>query len=170
MGYILQGAGGIVGAAGAIQEGQAQAGAARYNAQVDLANASQARQNATIAGQAGEAQAGLESLRGKAQMGDIRATQGASGIDINSGSAKDVQMSASNINRLDAMTIRSNAVKEAYGYQTQALGHEAESLLKGYEAKAAIKGSKVKAASTFLSGTGDAMSSYAMTGAGGGVF
>ena len=41
-------------------------------------------------------------------------------VDVNLGSALDVQADAAYLGELDALTIRNNAAKEAYGYEVQA--------------------------------------------------
>ena len=112
--------GGILSAFGSISSGIAnekmfdyQASIARLNEQID-------KQNATFASEAGEQQAFQSGLRGKQQMGQIVAAQGASGLDVNSGSAKQVQTSQGTITRLNSDVIRSNAAKTAYSYETQA--------------------------------------------------
>lgn len=42
------------------------------------------------------------------------------GVDVNRGSALDVQADAAYLGELDALTIRNNAAKEAWGYRMQA--------------------------------------------------
>lgn len=159
-GAVAQGVGGVIGAFGALQEGQAEAGADRYNASVGMQNALIAERNASIASQSGEARYGIEGMKGRAQLGSIRAQQGASGINVNSGSAVDVQTSAADISRVNALTLRSNAMREAYGYQTRAVSERAEAKLDRYKARNAIVASHYKAATTLLGAGGDAASSY----------
>lgn len=52
--------------------------------------------------------------------GSQRARLAAQGIDINSGSAADLQMETEILGEIDARTIRSNARREAWGFTTQA--------------------------------------------------
>lgn len=57
-------------------------------------------------------------------MGAIKAAEAAGNVDVNSGSAVDVQSSAAALGELNAITIRGNAAKEAYGYETQSTSFE----------------------------------------------
>jgi hypothetical protein len=52
-------------------------------------------------------------------IGSQRAGIAASNIDVSSGSAADVQGDAAYLGELDALTIRTNAAREAWGYQVQ---------------------------------------------------
>jgi hypothetical protein len=84
------------------------------------ANAAIATNNAKMAGATGEQNVANEQMKTRAQMGAIEAAQASKGIDISSGSASDVQKSASQIGELNALQIRSQAAQQAYGYQTSA--------------------------------------------------
>lgn len=53
-------------------------------------------------------------------IGAQRAGFGMQGVDVNRGSAQDVQADAAYLGELDALTIRNNAAKEAWGYKVQA--------------------------------------------------
>ena len=53
-------------------------------------------------------------------IGSQRVSLAAQGVDINRGSALDIQANAAYLGELDALTIRNNAVKEAWGYRVQA--------------------------------------------------
>lgn len=56
----------------------------------------------------------------KQVIGSQRASLASQGVDINKGSALDVQADAAYLGELDALTIRNNAAKEAWGYKVQA--------------------------------------------------
>jgi hypothetical protein len=53
-------------------------------------------------------------------IGSQRAGFAAQGVDVNVGSAVDVQADAAFLGELDAMSIKTNASREAWGYQVQA--------------------------------------------------
>jgi hypothetical protein len=53
-------------------------------------------------------------------VGTQRATFAASNVDVGFGSALDVQADAVHLGELDALTIRSNAAREAWGFKMQA--------------------------------------------------
>lgn len=140
-----------MGALGSIQQGQAAAASDKYNSQVAANNAQIATNNATLAGQAGAANAEQAQMKTRAQVGSIKAAQAANGINVNKGSAVDVQSSASELGELNAITIRSNAVKQAYGYQTQAASDMAQSQLDKSQAKYDASAGYTKAATGLLS-------------------
>lgn len=57
----------------------------------------------------------------KQTIGSQRARLAAQGIAIDDGSALDVQAETAEIGELDALTIRNNATREAFGYKTEAM-------------------------------------------------
>lgn len=148
--------GGGLSAYGAMEAGEARARAGRFNREVALINSQAAEHNAELAAGAAEAQAGIQSQKNRAQIGAIIANQGASGVDIDSGSSLDVRSSAAELGELNALTVRSNAIKEAYGYQAQSKNYEAEASLPGGGGS-----SEIEAASTFLGATSNAASNFA---------
>lgn len=152
---------GLIGGYGAWSQGQSQAGAARFNSTIEKQNAAISMQNAAIAGQAGSEQAFMSGIKTRALTGGIQANQAASGVDVNSGSAVDTRASASELGELDALTIRSNAAREAYGYTQQARSHEAQSTLDTYEAKNDSTAGTINAVSTFLGSAGSAADNFA---------
>lgn len=101
----------------------------QYQAKVAANNAAVARQNAVWAGQFGEIEANKASLQTRAEMGLERAKTAASGIDPNSGSAATVSGAQDMLGKFNALTIRSNAEREAYGFESKAKGFEADSTL-----------------------------------------
>ena len=107
---------GVVGAgveaAGALQEGNYKGQVARYNAII-------ADQNADYAIQAVTQQSAAASMKGAARGAAIKTSQAASGIDVNTGSAVDVQASDRMVAQLDAETVLNDAELQAYGYRTQ---------------------------------------------------
>lgn len=105
---------------GALMEGFGSGSEADFQAAIARRNAEIASQNASYATQAGEIATYNQQLKTRAIVGQTKAAQAASGIDVNTGSAKAVQESEKLLGRLDAMTIRSEAARAAYGYQTRA--------------------------------------------------
>ena len=97
-------------AAGAEEVGGAEQTQANYQAQVAKVNAQIAGENATYAMAAGQEEAGIVGLQGAGQVGEIKAAQGASNIDVNTGSAEKVQESARAQNELSSEDILNNAV------------------------------------------------------------
>lgn len=153
--------GSIFGAVGKSQEGKAAEASAKYNAQVAANNATLAEQSARLAGAAGNAQTEQAQLKTRAQVGGIIATQGASGVDVSSGSALDVRSSAKQLGQLNALTVRSNAAKSAYGYQTEAANYKGQEGLYDYQASTIPTATNIGIAGTVLGGASDAASKYA---------
>jgi len=62
----------------------------------------------------------------KRLIGAQRTALAAQGIEIDSGSALDVQMDTAQLAAQDALTIKNNAYREAWGYKVQALDYGAK--------------------------------------------
>ena len=95
-----------------------------YQAQVAKNNAVIARANAGNALQAGAAQEQQQLFKTAGLVGAARAAGGSSGLDVNSGSQVNVRASDAALGNLGALTIRSNAARAAYGFDTQALADD----------------------------------------------
>lgn len=74
-------------------------------------------------------------------IGDQRAYMAAQGIDVNRDSALDVQADTAAMGELDALTIRNNAVREAWGYEVQGMNYANQSQLYGAAGDTAMAGS-----------------------------
>lgn len=60
----------------------------------------------------------------RATIGSQRAALAGGNIDVSFGTAADVQADAAYLGELDALTIRTNAKREAWGYQVQAANYQ----------------------------------------------
>jgi hypothetical protein len=110
--FALIGAQGLLGASSAQQAGAAQASADRQNASYsDIAAKDSIRRGATE-----EDQQRLQTI---GAIGTQRAGFAANGVDVNSGTAANIQDDTAQLGEFDALTIRNNAAKEAWGYRTQ---------------------------------------------------
>lgn len=112
---------------GQVRAGQAakKAGTAQKEASGSLAelsdyNASVAELQAKDATQRGAEQEARFRSQVKGIIGTQRAGIAAGNIDVGFGSAVDVQADAAFLGELDALTIRNNATREAWGYRVQA--------------------------------------------------
>jgi len=112
--------GSLFSASGAEKSAQAQSGQMLYQAGLSQLNAQIAEQNAIYAQQQGERQAAKYGLSARQQIGGLVAEKAASGLDVGSGSAKQVIDSQHLVSQMDMEQIRSNAAKAAYDYRTQA--------------------------------------------------
>lgn len=163
---IAGGIGAGVSAVGAIEQGQATANAANYQAQVARNNAIIAQQKADYAIQSGQQQAATQSMKGAATLGKIKANQAASGVDVNSGSAADVQVSQRELNKLDTDTVLNNAELKAWGYRTEATSDTAQAQLSDMQAEQAPIGAAFSAAGGLLSSASSLGGKWATTGGG----
>lgn len=62
----------------------------------------------------------------KSLVGKQRASLAAQGIDVGSGSARDIQTDTHYLGALDALTIKNNAAKEAFGYKMNAQNYASQ--------------------------------------------
>ncbi len=148
-----------IGGIGQVLQGQATSKADKYNAEIAANNATIAHQNATAVIQEGEANAAAASMGTKAKIGGILANQGASGVDVNSGSSVDVRSSAAQNGELNAINIRSQAARTAYGFETGATNATAESNMYKSEAEAAPITAGIGAASSMLTSAANPLTS-----------
>ena len=125
-------AGGGMSAISALKGGSASAAQARYQSSLAWQNYQINQQNSNYALQMGEQKAERAGMAGAQRMGQIVAAQGASGVAVGSGSAKEVQDSAHLVSKMDMDTIRQNAAKTAYDYRLMATSDANKA--RGYEA------------------------------------
>lgn len=148
-------AGGIAGAGlgafGQIAGGNATKAADYYSSAVAQNNAITAQRNAAYAVAAGQREAADQSLKNAQVAGKIKTGQAASGVDVNSGSAVDVQASSRGLGQLDTETKLNNAALTAYGYQTQATSDLAQAKLDQAAGSQAQEGADIGAAGSLLS-------------------
>lgn len=160
VGVVAAVVGTAVSVVGQMQSAQAQKAAANYQAQVAANNAALAKQQAQETTAAGEQQTAMQQMKTRATVGAIRAAEGASGVDVGSGSNVDVRSSAAELGELDALTIRSNAARQSYGYETGATSFQAQSQLDKATASQAGTAGVFGAAGSLLSGASSVAKEY----------
>lgn len=109
---------------------------ADYNAKVQENNALISDAQSTDAVARGEQAVTIQRQAVKGVIGSQRAAQGASGVDVNDGSSLDVQADTAYTGELDAITIRANAAREAWGYQVAASNERASAVSARLQGKA----------------------------------
>ena len=146
----------LLGAVGAVQAGQATAASNQYNAQIQDMNATLAERRAKDAERRGE----LEEQKKRQQVAQIsgqqRVAMAANGVDLSFGSPLDTLVDTAVAGELDALTIRSNAAREAYDYRVDAVNKRAGASMSRASADNAITGSYLNAGGTVLAGAGKA--------------
>ncbi len=135
MGPILQGAGGMIQMAGEVHEGQAAENAAKYNASV-------AEHNANLSIHQSAEEERRQRVMAKRQLGDMRASYGASGVQLD-GSALDVLEDSAANAELDALTIR-------HGGQVKASNFLNEASLERFKGRMMKEQAYLKATGTLL--------------------
>jgi hypothetical protein len=156
IGAVLGAVGGAIGAFGSYEGMEAQSRNAAFQAQVAANNAAIARQNFNLQIESGEGQVANKEMELRSQLGAQKAGQAASGVDVNSGSSVAARAGTAEFGTLDALTLRSNNARQAYGYAVAATSDTAESELLTQESQQA---------STLapIAGVGSLLSSFSTT-------
>lgn len=152
--------GGIMGAKGAKDQGKAQSEALLYQAGISDWNAKINKQNAIYARDAGDTESRIAGQKTAQQVGLIRATQGASGLDVNTGTQLKVQEGQAKVGAADVAQIRANAARRAFGYETEATSNEMQSGLLRQQASNAKKAGKTNAIASILGTAGSVASKW----------
>lgn len=150
----IAGVGALGSLGSAFSQAQAFGAQADFQKQVYDINSKIAEYQATDALKQGERAVETHKRETRSLIGSQRVSMAAQGIDIEDGSALDVQASTRTMSDLDVVTIRSNAYRQAWGYKTQAL----DASMRGQFAQ--ISG-QMQASSTMLTGGINALSHLA---------
>lgn len=94
-------------------QGEAQQNAAERNALISERQSADALQRGAV-------EAGQVRQRTRQQIGQQTTALAGSGVDVSRGSAADITADTAALGSMDEQTARTNAMREAYGYQTQA--------------------------------------------------
>lgn len=108
---------------------EAQAKMEEYKAGVARVNKQIAEQNKDYSLKIGETQAQAEGMKTRFQVGEARASGGASGLDVNRGSKARVIESTEAVGEQGQAVVRADAAKRAYGYDVEATNLEAQAKL-----------------------------------------
>lgn len=151
-------AGGYMQYQGQKQQGAAQANALRYQADVDNNNKIIQERLATDALDRGAEEERIHRIKiGRLKSDQINAFA-KNGVVTDSGSPLDVLSDTAAIGELEALTIRNNAEREAYGYKVGAMNYGA-SAQNNLMASSQAKKSGNQAATTSLLSTAGSVSS-----------
>lgn len=161
--YTMQGANTLSGFMGNRQQAKAAMDQANYTNRVYGIDATLADQQATDAIARGH-EAEMRQLGAtRSLVGSQRAAFAAQGIDANSGSAAKVQADTTALGELDALTIRNNAAREAYGYQMEAADYRTRGALALAAGKTQAQAYNNQSYATLLSGAMDMYGQYSRT-------
>lgn len=143
-----------IGLAGSMMQAQGQKENGAFQSGMLKQNAAFKAQTAEETINAGNTSADWQRVRTGQAVGTQRSVQAANGIDVNSGSAAQLQDDTAMLGELDALTIQNNAAREAYGYRVQAK----QDLL---NANQSVKNGNTGAMGSILGGIGGAFGSFA---------
>ena len=105
---------------GAIQQGQAAQAQANYQAKVQENNATAARMQAADAIERGKLEENNQRKQVARMLGAQRAGIAGSGFELGDETSQDILGDTAAMGELDARMIRTNAAREAWGYEYQA--------------------------------------------------
>lgn len=126
--------GAIVGALGSVVQGMNASAMSSYQANVARANAQIMEQNRVAALKKGQIDTQIAGMKYAAQAGSIAAHQGASGIDMGSGSSTEVRAGAAEMANLGQENVNTDAKYKAYNFDVQKAQYNNQAGL--YDAKA----------------------------------
>lgn len=154
LGMILSFGSTMLGAMGQMQQAEAAASAANYNAQIGDMNAAIAERRSVDAIERGK----TEEQRKRQEVARIKGQQtvamAANGVDLAYGSPLDTLVDTAVLGELDALTIRTNTYRESYDYKVDAANKRAGANLDRMKASSASQGGYLSAMGTILTGAG----------------
>lgn len=118
------------------RQSQYSANIAKYQAGVAEVNKEISKANATYARDVGEVEASDAGMKIHADLGEMIAQQGSSGISVHSGSSTKVRESMILIGQHSQDVIRASAAKKAYGYDIEAMQYGAQADVYRFTAEA----------------------------------
>lgn len=158
MGLGMQGIGSIMSVIGAFASASSNQSLLRGQADIADINAETSRMAARTALQVGE----REQQQSMISTSNLKAKQttgfAAGGVDLGVGSAARVRTSTDVLGEIDKNTIAANALRNAWGYRTQATNFSNEAI--GKRAQAGSISPGMAAFSTLLTGAGNVASSW----------
>lgn len=146
---------------GTAQQSKAQAGQYKYQAAVDRNNQIISGRQADDAIKRGESAEEQHRMKVQGIKADQRVGFASRGIDLGSDVVIDTLSDTAMLGELDALTIRSNAAREAYGYKVQGMNYGDSSANNLLSAKNTTAAGKTAMASSLLSGAATVAGNYA---------
>jgi predicted amino acid racemase len=116
----------------------------------------------------------LEEQKKRMQVAGIKGQQlaamGANNVDVSFGSPMETVIDTATLGEIDALTVRTNAHREAYDYRVQAANDRAQASMYKMSGKQALTGGYLAAAGTVVAGASDAWGKFSSMAGGGGGF
>jgi hypothetical protein len=133
------------------EQAKAEREAGNYQAEVAEVNAKQADYRAEQAGRIGAVKEEQHRAEVRRMAGNQRATLAANGVDVGSGTALALVDETYTLGEADALTIRYNAMNEAWGHRQTAVEFRQQGQFANYRGKTAAQGTYLTTAAN-LSG------------------
>lgn len=124
----------ILSTVGAYNQASATRSAYQYQAQVDANNAQIAQWQASDAIQRGQTEEQNVRLKTAGLISSQRAQMAANGVDLSEGSPIDILATSKFMGERDALQVKDNALRSAWGYTVQANNQTASSEFNKYAA------------------------------------
>lgn len=142
-----------IGVLSAVRQGEAQKQSAEYQAAVARNNSVIAEQRATQTEQAGVSAIQARGLKNAAALGAARAAQASNGLDVNSGTALDLQNSVETLGVQDNANSAFDLSNKAYTERLTGQNYTSQAGLLDSTAKNASAAGDINATSSFISGS-----------------
>lgn len=152
--------GGLLAARGAQQKGSADASLYNYQAGIADLNKKISAQNADYSRWTGEVSAQEAGMKARYAIGETKAAQGASNLDVNTGSQAAVRDSEHQIAAQDQQTIRANAARKAFGYETEEAQYDSQGQIYRGAAKQAKTAGNILALGSLIGTAGSVSSKW----------
>ncbi len=149
-----------VSAVGMYQQGQSQKALGEYNAKVSENNAIVQQQAAEDARRRGDIAEDAQRRQTRQMLGAQRAAIGAQGGVLTDQSTEAILADTAQFGELDALTVRNNAAREAWGLEVGANNTLAEAEASRFQGRAASRAGSLSSVGTLIGGASNAYSSY----------
>lgn len=107
--------------AGAVEQVNAVKAQGSYSESLARTNAALGKLRASEVLQEGDVAAARKQAQTRSEVGAFRGAGAGSGVDVNKGSSAIIQSELKTVGASDALTIKNNAARAAWGYETQSL-------------------------------------------------
>lgn len=150
-------------ATGAVMQGVSTRNSMRYKAAMGERNAALDRAAARDALKRGEIENRRQQQRTAQRLGAQRAGLAASGLDVDFGSAGELQDDTRRMGWEDSQTVRENAMREARGYEISAWNRDAGAAADRATGSAAMWSAAMDAGGSLLTGAQQVRKSWALS-------
>ncbi len=138
---------------GAYNSSEAAIAEGNYQKQMAQIKSKLANMQAEAATKRGEKEAQLKMNQAKQAASRQRAMAAGQGVAVDAGSVGDLQADTLSLGAIDAMTIKNNAYREAFGYKSEAINYQSQADFAELSAQNKSRNSLVTGGLGVISGT-----------------